>query len=108
MLNRLKSSLKSRSLPRPAMDWLSRLFEMMPVRGRLDLRCFYGAPFLTNVVPSAFGEGSLRTRRFGVPLGQATGGMIRFSRMCWKIALNMSSESMQAWKPATDSSSPAP
>ena len=26
------------------MDWLSRLFEMMPVRGRLDLRCAYGAP----------------------------------------------------------------
>jgi hypothetical protein len=25
------------------MDWLSRLFEMMPVRGRLDLRCSYGA-----------------------------------------------------------------
>jgi len=23
------------------MDWLSRLFEMMPVRGRLDLRCSY-------------------------------------------------------------------
>lgn len=27
------------------MDWLSRLFEMMPVRGRLDLRCSYGAPW---------------------------------------------------------------
>src|SRR6201997_687416 len=27
------------------MDWLSRLFEMMPVHGRLDLRCFYGAPW---------------------------------------------------------------
>src|ERR1700743_346589 len=25
-------------------DWLSRLFEMFTVRGRLDLRCFYGAP----------------------------------------------------------------
>jgi hypothetical protein len=27
------------------MDWLSRLFEMMPVRGRLDLRCSYGVPW---------------------------------------------------------------
>ena len=27
------------------MDWLSRLLEMMPVRGRLDLRCSYGAPW---------------------------------------------------------------
>jgi AraC family transcriptional activator of mtrCDE len=27
------------------MDWLSRLFELMPVRGRLDLRCSYGAPW---------------------------------------------------------------
>ncbi len=27
------------------MDWLSRLFETMPVRGRLDLRCSYGVPW---------------------------------------------------------------
>jgi AraC family transcriptional activator of mtrCDE len=27
------------------MDWLSRLLDMMPVRGQLDLRCFYGAPW---------------------------------------------------------------
>jgi AraC family transcriptional activator of mtrCDE len=27
------------------MGWLGRLFEMMPVRGRLDLRCSYGAPW---------------------------------------------------------------
>ena len=27
------------------MDWLSRLFEMMPVHGRLNLRCLYGAPW---------------------------------------------------------------
>jgi AraC family transcriptional activator of mtrCDE len=26
-------------------DWLSHLFDMMPVRGRLDLRCDYGAPW---------------------------------------------------------------
>jgi AraC family transcriptional activator of mtrCDE len=29
----------------PPLDWLSRLLDMMPVRGRLDLRCFYGAPW---------------------------------------------------------------
>ena len=27
------------------MDWLSRLFEMLPVRGRLDLRSSYSAPW---------------------------------------------------------------
>jgi AraC family transcriptional regulator, activator of mtrCDE len=27
------------------MDWLSRLFDLMPVRGRLDLRCAYRAPW---------------------------------------------------------------
>src|SRR5579863_10096932 len=32
-------------LKEAAVDWLSRLFEMMPVRGRLDLRCSYGAPW---------------------------------------------------------------
>ena len=33
------------------MDWLSRLFEMMPVRGRLDLRCSYGAPWRIDQRP---------------------------------------------------------
>jgi AraC family transcriptional regulator, activator of mtrCDE len=27
------------------MDWLSRLLDMTPVSGHLDLRCFYGAPW---------------------------------------------------------------
>lgn len=27
------------------MDWLSRLLAMMPVRGHVDLRCLYGAPW---------------------------------------------------------------
>jgi hypothetical protein len=27
------------------MDWLSQLFEMVTVRGRLDLRCTFGAPW---------------------------------------------------------------
>ena len=40
----------------PAMDWLSRLFEMMPVRGRLDLRCLYGAPWRIEQRPGEAGE----------------------------------------------------
>ena len=37
------------------MDWLSRLFEMMPVHGRLDLRCFYGAPWRIDQGPAEVG-----------------------------------------------------
>ncbi len=33
------------------MDWLSRLFEMVTVRGRLDLRCAYGAPWRIDQGP---------------------------------------------------------
>src|SRR5258708_3874676 len=39
-----------------AMDWLSRLFEMMPVRGRLDLRCSYGAPWHIDQGPGEANE----------------------------------------------------
>jgi AraC family transcriptional regulator, activator of mtrCDE len=39
-----------------AMDWLSRLFEMMPVRGRLDLRCSYGAPWRIDQGPGEVNE----------------------------------------------------
>src|SRR5216684_2292779 len=38
------------------MDWLSRLFEMVTVRGRLDLRCFYGAPWRINQGPGESNE----------------------------------------------------
>jgi AraC family transcriptional activator of mtrCDE len=37
-------------------DWLSRFFEMMQVRGRLDLRCSYGAPWRIDQGPGAVGE----------------------------------------------------
>jgi AraC family transcriptional regulator, activator of mtrCDE len=33
------------------MDWLSRLLDMMPVRGRLDLRCAYRAPWRIDQGP---------------------------------------------------------
>jgi AraC family transcriptional regulator, activator of mtrCDE len=39
-----------------AMDWLSQLFEMMPVRGRLDLRCYYGAPWRIEQGPGEANE----------------------------------------------------
>src|SRR5262245_36854305 len=35
----------------PASDWLSQLFEMVTVRGRLDLRCHYGAPWRIDQGP---------------------------------------------------------
>jgi AraC family transcriptional regulator, activator of mtrCDE len=38
------------------MDWLSRLFEMTPVHGRLDLRCSYGAPWRIDQGPGAANE----------------------------------------------------
>jgi len=38
------------------MDWLSRLFEMMPMRGRLDLRCSYGVPWRIDQGPGEANE----------------------------------------------------
>jgi AraC family transcriptional regulator, activator of mtrCDE len=38
-----------------SLDWLSRLFEMVTVRGRLDLRCFYGAPWRIDQGPAEAG-----------------------------------------------------
>lgn len=40
----------------PPMDWLSRLLEITPVRGQLDLRCQYGAPWRIDQEASAAGE----------------------------------------------------
>jgi AraC family transcriptional activator of mtrCDE len=39
-----------------AADWLSRLFEMVTVRGRLDLRCAYGAPWRIDQGPGEANE----------------------------------------------------
>src|SRR5258707_14036257 len=41
---------------RVVVDWLSRLSEMMPVRGRLDLRCNYGAPWRIDQGPGEANE----------------------------------------------------
>jgi AraC family transcriptional regulator, activator of mtrCDE len=43
-------------LPPPAYDWLSRLLDMMPVRGHLDLRCFYRAPWRIEQAQAEPGE----------------------------------------------------
>ncbi|HEY4147003.1 AraC family transcriptional regulator [Pinirhizobacter sp.] len=40
----------------PPLDWLSRLLEMTPVRGQLDLRCYYGAPWRIDEKASPDGE----------------------------------------------------
>ena len=40
----------------PPLDWLSRLLQMMPVNGHLDIRCFYGAPWRIDTGPSPAGE----------------------------------------------------
>lgn len=37
----------------PAMGWLDRLLQLMPVRGQLDLRCQYGAPWRIEQGPSS-------------------------------------------------------
>lgn len=39
-----------------AVDWLSRLFQMMPVNGTLDLRCSYGAPWRIHQGTGKIGE----------------------------------------------------
>ncbi|WP_024520429.1 AraC family transcriptional regulator [Bradyrhizobium sp. Tv2a-2] len=72
------------------MDWLSRLFEMMPVRGRLDLRCSYGAPWRIDQGPGEANEipyhavvgGSavLEDPSGGKPLQLKTGDILLLSR----------------------------
>jgi AraC family transcriptional activator of mtrCDE len=41
----------------PPLDWLSRLLAMTPVRGQLDLRCQYGAPW--RIDQEAFTSGEM-------------------------------------------------
>lgn len=40
----------------PPIDWLSRLLNMIPVSGRLEIRCAYGAPWRVGYEPSPPGE----------------------------------------------------
>jgi AraC family transcriptional regulator, activator of mtrCDE len=41
-----EGSTPPRAVMQPPLDWLSRLLDMMPVQGHLDLRCYYGAPWV--------------------------------------------------------------
>ena len=38
------------------MDWLSRLLELIPVSGLVDVRCFFGAPWRIDYEPAEKGE----------------------------------------------------
>lgn len=38
------------------LDWLSRLLDLVPVRGELDLRCLYGAPWRIDQAAGAPGQ----------------------------------------------------
>jgi len=40
----------------PSIDWLSRLLNMIPVTGQLEIRCAYGAPWRVGYEPSPPGE----------------------------------------------------
>lgn len=40
----------------PPLDWLSRLLNLIPVRGQLDVRCHYGAPWRIDQEPMPPGE----------------------------------------------------
>ena len=44
-LNYMRSRLMDEVNMESARDWLSRLLEMIPVKGTLDYRCFLGAPW---------------------------------------------------------------
>src|SRR5260370_9295207 len=40
------AGLTTPAIMQPPLDWLSRLLDMVSVQGHLDLRCYYGAPWL--------------------------------------------------------------
>jgi AraC family transcriptional activator of mtrCDE len=71
-------------------DWLSRLLDMMPVRGHLDIRCFYGAPWNLPQPPAEEGvipyhvviggSAVLETSDGGAPLHLSAGDMLMLPR----------------------------
>jgi AraC family transcriptional activator of mtrCDE len=72
------------------MDWLSRLLDITPVRGRLDLRCLYGAPWRIDQMHAEVGEipyhvvlagtAMLDDPAGGPPLRLDAGDMLLFSQ----------------------------
>lgn len=67
-------------------DWLSRLLDLMPVQGHLDIRCFYGAPWNLPQPPAEEGvipyhvviggSAVLETSDGGAPLRLSAGDML--------------------------------
>jgi len=57
-----------------ATDWLSRLLEILPVSGRLELRCLYGAPWEVSYDRSPVGEMPYHVILGGEALLEARGG----------------------------------
>jgi AraC family transcriptional activator of mtrCDE len=55
-------------------DWLSRLFELIPVQGRVDLHCLYGAPWRIEQGPAAAGEMSYHAVVAGTAILEDPGG----------------------------------
>src|SRR5438132_14247276 len=55
-LNDLPSRLIDEVDMENSRDWLSRLLEMIPVKGTLDYRCFLGAPWRIDFAASELGE----------------------------------------------------
>lgn len=70
----------------PPMDWLSRLLSMMTVRGQLELRCSYGAPWQVAAGDTGVGEmpyhvvlsgsGILETPGMGAPQHIGAGDIV--------------------------------
>jgi AraC family transcriptional activator of mtrCDE len=52
----LKSFMSDACMTRSALDWLSQLMSLMTVRGQLEIRCAYGAPWQVVYEDSAPGE----------------------------------------------------
>jgi AraC family transcriptional activator of mtrCDE len=53
-VQRANTGLVAPGIPPP--DWLSRLLEMVPVQGHLDLRCSYGVPWVIDQTRAEPGE----------------------------------------------------
>jgi len=52
----MRDRIKTEGSMQESRDWLSRLLEMIPVRGTLDFRCFLGAPWRIDFAAAEPGE----------------------------------------------------
>jgi AraC family transcriptional regulator, activator of mtrCDE len=58
-------------------DWLSRLLELVPVRGTVDFRCFLGAPWRVDFAAAAPGEIAYHVILGGSAVLKDQGGVVR-------------------------------